>query len=75
MNDSSIARVFGQQLKRIRVQKGVTQERLALESGYHPTYISYLETGKYVPSLETVIKLSDSLEIELTVLLEPFIEK
>ena len=74
MDDNSIGDIFGKRLKEIRSQKKVTQERLALDSGYHPTYISMLENGKHVPSIETVIKLSKSLSCSIIVLLDPFID-
>jgi len=73
MDELPIAIRFGNQLRSVRRLKGMSQERLALNSGYHPTYISHLETGKKNPTLETIIKLSDSLDCSLTTLLKPFI--
>ncbi|MEO9871163.1 helix-turn-helix domain-containing protein [Ekhidna sp.] len=73
MEGQSIGKEFGSQLRKLRLEKGLSQERLALNSGYHPTYISHLETGKKLPTLETLIELSKSLGTNLTILLEPFI--
>lgn len=73
MDELTIAEKFGNQLRRLRMEKGLSQERLALNSGYHPTYISHLETGKKTPTLETIIRLSVSLECSLTSILDPFI--
>jgi transcriptional regulator with XRE-family HTH domain len=46
---------FGAVLREIRKTRGLTQEVLAFESGYHPTYIGHLETRetrKYRDSME-----------------------
>lgn len=50
-------------LKKIRNQKKLSQEQLALESGLDRTYISLLERGMRQPSLKTIFLLSSALEI------------
>jgi transcriptional regulator with XRE-family HTH domain len=52
---------FGIALREFRKASGVTQEDLAFQSGYHPTYIGQLERGKKSPSLRTIMKLSEVL--------------
>jgi transcriptional regulator with XRE-family HTH domain len=37
---------FGQKVRKIRTQHGLSQEKLAELSGYTETYISSLELGK-----------------------------
>ena len=49
---------FGRVLREIRKTRGLTQESLAFESGYHPTYIGHLERGKKSPSLRTIMGLA-----------------
>jgi len=58
-----ISIVFGQILKKYRTQRGFSQERLGFESGYHRTYISLLERGQKSPSLNTIFKLAESLNV------------
>lgn len=72
MDEKSIAKLFGDQLKKVRQEKGLSQEKLALMSGFHPTYISHLETGKKHPTLLTLVKISKCLEVQLNDLLRPF---
>lgn len=48
-------------LREFRKAAGVTQEDLAFQSGYHPTYIGQLERGKKSPSLRTIMKLASVL--------------
>ncbi len=72
MGEKSTAELFGENLRKIRTDKGVSQEKLAHLSGYHPTYISHLETGKKQPTLNTIIQIAKSLDVKLTELLKPF---
>jgi len=54
---------FGKVLKRLRNERGITQERLAQESGYHTTYISQIERGLKNPSLLTVFRVAQVLGV------------
>ena len=53
---------FAQALRRARTQRGISQEALGFESGYHRTYISMLERGQMNPSLRTILSLAAALE-------------
>lgn len=55
--------VFGRVLRDIRRDRGLSQEGLAFESGYHPTYIGQLERGQKSPSLRTILNLAAVLQI------------
>jgi len=46
----------------LRKEEGMSQEALAFESGYHPTYISQLERGKKSPSLRAIVRLAGALK-------------
>jgi transcriptional regulator with XRE-family HTH domain len=56
-------RAFARVLITLRKARGVTQEALAFDSGYHPKYISLLERGKYSPSLSAILEISRALNI------------
>jgi len=58
-----IAKAFGEELRNARTERGLSQETLGFESGYHRTYISLLERGLKTPSLQTVFRLSYVLGI------------
>lgn len=58
-----IEKVFGRLLGELRKERGLSQEELGFESGYHRTYISFLERGIKCPSLNTVFKLTAALKI------------
>jgi transcriptional regulator with XRE-family HTH domain len=53
--------VFGVALRECRKQRALSQEGLAFESGYHPSYIGHLERGKKSPSLRTIFGLASTL--------------
>lgn len=54
---------FGPVLRRVRTERGLTQEQLADVSGLHRTEISLLERGERKPLLETVVALCRGLGV------------
>jgi len=56
-------KIFGQVLQEIRQERGLSQEQLGFESGYHRTYISLLERGRKNPSLNTIFQLAAALNV------------
>jgi transcriptional regulator with XRE-family HTH domain len=59
-----IVKVFGDNVREIRIQKNLSQEKLAELSGLHRTYISGIERCGRNVSLENVQRIADALEIE-----------
>ncbi len=51
-------------IKKYRLQKGLTQEKLAELCNISPDYISEIERGKKTPSLKRLIIISDILKVE-----------
>lgn len=47
-----------------RKERGFTQEQVAFESGYHPTYIGQLERGQKSPSLRAILGLARVLKLQ-----------
>jgi transcriptional regulator with XRE-family HTH domain len=63
-------KAFGQALKKIRTRKKLTQENLSLQADLSRVYISELEYGKKIPSIETVFKISKALNIKCSRLMD-----
>ena len=61
---------FGKVLKRIRKQKKISQERLALDADLDRAHISKLEHGVYQPNLSTIFALAKILECKPSELVE-----
>lgn len=59
-----VEKSFGQILQQLRQERGLSQEELGFESGYHRTYISLLERGQKSPSLQTIFQLAKALKLE-----------
>lgn len=60
---------FGKNLKEARSAKGLSQEALALSLEFDRTYISMLERGMRNPSLFTIHRIADFLDIKASDLL------
>ena len=56
--------VVAANLRRIRREKGFSQETLAYEAEGNRTYVSKLETGATWGGLEGLVKLSSVLKVE-----------
>ena len=62
--------LFGLRLRELRKEKGISQERLALESGIARSYLGEVERGKRNIALLNIYKLADTLAVEPSKLLE-----
>jgi len=58
--------MIGIRIGELRAKKGMTQETLAGKMGINPKYLSSIERGKENPTLDTLIKLAESLEVDLS---------
>ncbi|MBL8014897.1 MAG: helix-turn-helix transcriptional regulator [Candidatus Doudnabacteria bacterium] len=59
---------IGRNIKTIRVSKNLSQKHLAAKVGITPTYLSLIENEVKKPSLTLIEKLSQVLDIPLTLL-------
>lgn len=60
----NIIKIFADNVKKYRKEKGYSQEHFAELCGMHRTYISSLERCKRSISLENIQRIADALEIE-----------
>ncbi|MBQ8458572.1 helix-turn-helix transcriptional regulator [bacterium] len=61
---TDIKKLVGQRIKTIRKNKKFTQEKLAEQIGIEPQSLSYMESGKFAPSPDTLQKLSEILGVK-----------
>jgi len=61
---------FGGQLRRLRIDAGLTQEQLADALGLPQTRVSELERGKHRPKEELIRRMADALGVRPALLFE-----
>jgi transcriptional regulator with XRE-family HTH domain len=57
---------YGDALRELRAERGISQERLAESAGLDRTYVSGIERGERNPSLTNLLKLAAALEVALS---------
>ena len=61
---------FGKVLRRLRIELGLSQEALALSAELQRNYISLMELGQNQPTITTIFKLADALDIKPSKLMD-----
>ena len=56
---------FGENLKRLRVEKNISQEEMAKKIKVHANHVSRYERGLSAPSIEVVEKMAKLLDISI----------
>jgi XRE family transcriptional regulator, regulator of sulfur utilization len=64
------AELFGAAVRRLRLERGLSQERLAEGAGVSQRYLSVLERGENSPTLNVVFRLCEALDISPSKLLD-----
>ena len=64
-NEAKDNECIGRRIRDARIQRGLTQEKLAEETCLSPSYLSRIETSSKNVSLSTMIKLSRILCVSL----------
>ncbi|MGA2915345.1 MAG: helix-turn-helix transcriptional regulator [Sedimentisphaerales bacterium] len=63
MINDDLQKKFGDKIKKLRNNCGLSQEELAHKSGLHRTQISLIENGQRCPRLDTIYKLASALQV------------
>lgn len=66
---NKISILLGQAVRNAREGKRITQQSLSEEVNISRNYISDIECGRYIPSVEKLIILANQLEIDLNILI------
>lgn len=62
--------ILATNLRRLRHEKGLSQDDLAYEAEVSRSYLSQIEKAKYYASLKTIEKLANVLQVEAADLLK-----
>ena len=53
---------LGSRIRAMRLERKITQEKLAEAAGVGVTHISHIETGNSIPSLQTLVDIINALD-------------
>lgn len=57
---------LGRAIKRLRTERGFSQEEVGLRAEIHPTWISHIESGRNNPAWGSVRRISAALGVKLS---------
>ena len=66
MAEETLARRFGELVRRLRQEKGYSQEELSFRVGLHQTYISSVERGERNVTIQTADRIAKALGTKLS---------
>lgn len=61
---------FGKQVKKLRLEKGLSQEALALLADLDRTYIPSIEKGERNVSITVIVKIANALKVKISILFD-----
>lgn len=62
----NIKQKLGDRIRKLRLEKRLSQENLAFESSMHRTYLSSIERGERNPSLKNIEAIANALGVKLS---------
>jgi len=65
ISNSDILKKFGARIRKIRKEKGISQEELAHRANLHRTYIGMIERAERNITLINIEKIAKALNIEI----------
>ena len=65
LRKSKIHQQLAENIRKVRKEKGLTQEQLAYEAELNRAYIGYIERGERNPSVDTLNKIAKALKTSL----------
>lgn len=61
-----VRRVVGRNLRRVRLERGLSQEALAHDAGSTPSFVSQIESGTRSPTITKLNDLATALRVPIT---------
>ena len=63
---------FGETVRRLRKQAGLSQEALAERANLSADFLGFIERGEYVPTLTTILQLARALGVQPSKIIKDF---
>ncbi len=67
---ADVLEVFSQNVRRLRIERGLTQEQLAERAGLNLTDVGRVERARRDPGVRVVVKLAHGLGVSIATLFE-----
>ena len=64
-SDKEFLKRLGKRIRKIRKASGLSMEALAYKCGIHPTYVGEIERATVNPSVLSVVKIADALNVPI----------
>lgn len=61
MGEEELARRFGEMVRRLRLERGYSQEDFSFRAGLHQTYVSSVERGERNVTIWTANRIAEAL--------------
>lgn len=58
------AEVFGATIRRLREERGWTQEELSERASMNASYLGFIERGDNIPTLLIIVQLAEAFEVD-----------
>jgi len=68
--NSELLKKFGEKIRKIRKEKGFTQEQLGFKCNLHRTYIGMIERAEKNVTLLSIEKIANALNVQVCSLFE-----
>ncbi|HEY9868937.1 MAG TPA: helix-turn-helix transcriptional regulator [Candidatus Obscuribacterales bacterium] len=65
-NRKTLLKKFGQAVRRLRRSLGLSQEEFAMVAGLDRSYVGAIERGEQNPSLWTIARLANALDVTVS---------
>lgn len=70
VNDDKYLKKLGERVRKLRIQKGYSQDRLYLEAGFSRGTMSKIENGLVNPQILTLRKIAETIGVHVKLLLD-----
>ncbi len=70
MKISQLQQKIGQRIRELRESKGISQQNLAAVCNFEKANLSRIEAGRTNPTVSTLYKISQALEIKISELVD-----
>ena len=70
MINQEVIKAFGDRIKCLRKNKGISQEELSFQTGFHRTYIGMIERGERNISLSNIAVFAKAFKMNISELLD-----